>query len=142
MLAPFGYHQYSSHHKMILDTIYQTIKRSILFMAQWQTLNGWGMSFTSMVCSLIIIDFLKNGLICWFLHIGIKVLLDFVPNHTSDEHEWFQKSIKKIEPFADYYVWKDPIRDSNGNNTPPNNWVSNTDILHFYILYSINSQLA
>lgn len=54
---------------------------------------------------------------------GIKVLLDFVPNHTSDEHEWFQKSIKKIQPFTDYYVWKDPIIDKNGNKTPPNNWV-------------------
>lgn len=130
MLAPFGYHQYFSHHKMISDTIYQTTKRSILFMAQWQTLNGWGMSFTNMVCGLIIIDFLKNcPIYCWFLHIGIKVLLDFVPNHTSDEHEWFQNSIKKIEPFSDYYVWKDPVRDEHGNNTPPNNWVSNTDIL-------------
>ncbi|XP_025200270.1 maltase A1-like [Melanaphis sacchari] len=54
---------------------------------------------------------------------GIKVLLDFVPNHTSDEHEWFQKSIKKIEPFTDYYVWKDPIIDIHGNKTPPSNWL-------------------
>jgi alpha-glucosidase len=54
---------------------------------------------------------------------GIKILLDFVPNHTSDEHEWFQKSVQKIEPFTDYYVWKDPVRDSHGNNTPPSNWL-------------------
>lgn len=51
-----------------------------------------------------------------------------MPNHTSDEHEWFQKSIKKIEPFNDYYVWKDPIRDAYGNHTPPSNWVSNKNI--------------
>ncbi|VVC30062.1 Glycoside hydrolase superfamily,Glycosyl hydrolase, family 13, catalytic domain [Cinara cedri] len=54
---------------------------------------------------------------------GIKVLLDFVPNHTSDEHEWFQKSIQKVQPFTDYYVWKDPIIDQQGNRTPPNNWL-------------------
>lgn len=58
------------------------------------------------------------------LRVGIKLLLDFVPNHTSDEHEWFQKSIKKIAPFTEYYVWKDPIIDKYGNKTPPNNWVS------------------
>jgi len=50
-------------------------------------------------------------------------MLEFVPNHTSDEHEWFQKSIKRIEPFTNYYVWKDPIIDKNGNKTPPSNWV-------------------
>ncbi|XP_022164993.1 maltase 2-like [Myzus persicae] len=55
---------------------------------------------------------------------GIKVLLEFVPNHTSDEHEWFQKSIMRIEPFTNYYVWKDPIIDINGNKTPPSNWLS------------------
>lgn len=55
---------------------------------------------------------------------GIKLMLDFVPNHTSDEHEWFQKSIQKIPPFTDYYVWKDPknwINDATPE--PPNNWV-------------------
>jgi len=65
----------------------------------------------------------------------MMILLDLVPNHTSDEHEWFQKSVKKIEPFSDYYVWKDPVLDAHGNKTPPSNWVSHIDILHFYLLY-------
>lgn len=76
---------------------------------------------------IIFILFSLNDVIyLLYFHKGIKLLLDFVPNHTSDEHEWFQKSIKKVEPFTDYYVWKDPVFDQNGTKTPPNNWVSNT----------------
>ncbi|CAB0006094.1 unnamed protein product, partial [Nesidiocoris tenuis] len=57
----------------------------------------------------------------------IKILLDFVPNHTSDEHEWFKKSIRQEKPYDDYYVWKDKIgmtRNASGAMipTPPNNW--------------------
>ena len=55
---------------------------------------------------------------------NIKVILDFVPNHSSDEHEWFKKSIAREEPYTDYYVWKDPKGfDEDGNPIPPNNWV-------------------
>ena len=54
----------------------------------------------------------------------LKVLLDFVPNHSSDEHEWFKKSVAKEEPYTDYYVWLDPKGiDFNGDPIPPNNWV-------------------
>jgi glycosidase len=49
----------------------------------------------------------------------IKIIMDLVLNHTSDQHEWFKKSRNKIEPYTDYYIWKDGI---NGN--PPNNWTS------------------
>jgi len=51
-----------------------------------------------------------------------------VPNHTSDEHTWFTKSVQRIEPYTNYYVWKDPIIDANGNRTPPNNWVINENL--------------
>lgn len=81
-----------------------------------------------------------NNVIIFRLRAGIKILLDFVPNHTSDEHEWFQKSIKKIEPFTDYYIWKDPVIDQHGNKTPPSNWVSYMNaiviICAYYILFS------
>lgn len=57
---------------------------------------------------------------------GMKIILDFVPNHSSDQCEWFQKSIKKINPYTNYYVWKDP-KNNNGTTPPlpPNNWVCN-----------------
>ncbi|XP_075210559.1 alpha-glucosidase-like [Lycorma delicatula] len=56
---------------------------------------------------------------------GMYILLDFVPNHTSDQHEWFQKSIKRIEPYTDYYIWTDPKQIfPNGTKLPPNNWLS------------------
>ena len=36
---------------------------------------------------------------------GMKLIIDFIPNQTSDQHEWFQKSIANEEPYNDYYVW-------------------------------------
>ena len=51
--------------------------------------------------------------------------MDFVPNHSSDQHQWFLKSVAKEEPYTDYYIWKDPAGfDESGNPIPPNNWVS------------------
>ncbi|CAG0912742.1 unnamed protein product [Notodromas monacha] len=52
----------------------------------------------------------------------MKLLMDFVVNHTSDQHEWFQKSVKRIPPYSDYYVWSDPMRGTK--DQPPNNWLS------------------
>lgn len=51
----------------------------------------------------------------------MKVIMDLVVNHTSDEHEWFQKSRKRIEPYTDYYIW----RPAGKNGRLPNNWDSN-----------------
>lgn len=53
----------------------------------------------------------------------LKVIIDLVLNHTSDEHQWFSNSELKIDPYTDYYIWRD------GNNVlgkiePPNNWQS------------------
>lgn len=50
---------------------------------------------------------------------GIKVVMDLVVNHTSDEHEWFVKSRDKDSPYHDYYFW----RKGKGKR-PPNNWLS------------------
>ncbi|XP_055594041.1 maltase 2-like [Uranotaenia lowii] len=52
--------------------------------------------------------------------LGIKVILDFVPNHTSDQHEWFVEAVKGNPEYRDYYVWK----DGSDDNKPPNNWQS------------------
>lgn len=55
---------------------------------------------------------------------GLKLVMDFVPNHSSDEHEWFLRSLQREDPYTDYYVWQDPAGfDGNGNPIPPNNWV-------------------
>ena len=52
---------------------------------------------------------------------GIKIILDFVPNHTSDRHPWFQESRSSREnPKRDWYIWLDAKPDGG----PPNNWVS------------------
>lgn len=51
---------------------------------------------------------------------GMKVIMDLVVNHTSDEHEWFQKSRRRIEPYTDYYIW----RPARKNGKLPNNWDS------------------
>lgn len=56
--------------------------------------------------------------------LGMKIVMDFVPNHSSDEHEWFIKSVNKEEPYTDFYTWKDPKGyDNDGKPIPPNNWV-------------------
>ena len=53
---------------------------------------------------------------------GIKVVLDLVVNHTSDEHAWFVESRKsKDNPYSDFYIWKDQKEDKG----LPNNWGSN-----------------
>jgi len=51
---------------------------------------------------------------------GMKLVMDLVVNHTSDEHEWFQKSRKRIDPYTDYYIW----RPAGKNGKLPNNWDS------------------
>jgi alpha-glucosidase len=51
----------------------------------------------------------------------LKVILDFVPNHTSDQHPWFQESRRaRSNPKRDWYIWQDARPDG----APPNNWLS------------------
>ena len=52
---------------------------------------------------------------------GLKLLLDFVPNHSSDRHPWFVESrASRGNPKRDWYIWRDPAPDGG----PPNNWIS------------------
>lgn len=54
---------------------------------------------------------------------GIKLVMDLVVNHTSDEHKWFQESRKSVDnPYRDYYIWRKG-RGKDGKR-PPNNWSS------------------
>ena len=54
--------------------------------------------------------------------LGIKIIMDFVANHTSDQAYWFQESRKsKNNPYSDFYIWKDAGPDGK----EPNNWGSN-----------------
>ena len=53
--------------------------------------------------------------------LGVKVIIDLVFSHTSDQHRWFKESRQSPDnPYADWYVWADPRPDG----TPPNNWLS------------------
>ena len=47
--------------------------------------------------------------------LGMKIILDFIPNHTSNNHTWFKKSESKTAGYEDYYIWRNE----------PNNWVRN-----------------
>ncbi len=49
---------------------------------------------------------------------GIRIVMDLVINHTSDEHPWFQASRRREEPYTDYYIWQPPRSDGE----LPNNW--------------------
>ncbi|XP_049798365.1 uncharacterized protein LOC126230929 [Schistocerca nitens] len=60
---------------------------------------------------------------------GLKILMDFVPNHSSDEHEWFQKSSNISDPeydkYEDYYVWLEgKVGEDGVTPEPPNNWAN------------------
>ncbi|KAL7738178.1 hypothetical protein ACLKA6_006517 [Drosophila palustris] len=56
--------------------------------------------------------------------LGLKIILDFVPNHSSDENVWFKKSVKREKGYEDYYVWHDGyVNASTGERTPPSNWL-------------------
>jgi alpha-glucosidase len=52
---------------------------------------------------------------------NIRIIVDLVPNHTSDQHSWFKESkSSRNNPKRDWYIW----RDGNGPGQPPNNWLS------------------
>lgn len=61
------------------------------------------------------------------IYVGIRVIIDFVPNHTSNESVWFNRSrnaMNESDPYWDYYIWNKGKINSDGTHEPPNNWVS------------------
>lgn len=56
---------------------------------------------------------------------GMKLVMDLVVNHTSDQHEWFQSSKSSTSSDKrDWYIWRPPVIDDDGNRHPPSNWRS------------------
>ncbi|KAH8321366.1 hypothetical protein KR074_003028 [Drosophila pseudoananassae] len=56
--------------------------------------------------------------------LDLKIILDFVPNHSSNESSWFKKSVKREKGYEDYYVWHDgKINATTGEREPPTNWL-------------------
>lgn len=56
---------------------------------------------------------------------GMKLMMDLVVNHTSDQHAWFQESrSSRDNPKRDWYIWRDPKYDEKGQRQPPNNWLA------------------
>lgn len=52
---------------------------------------------------------------------GLRIVVDIVPNHSSSHHPWFRSALEgRDDPYRDHYIWKDPAPDGG----PPNNWVS------------------
>lgn len=60
--------------------------------------------------------------------LDIKLVLDFVPNHCSDKHEWFQKAINPSDPehakYKNFFIWHKGKLLENGTRVPPSNWLS------------------
>ncbi len=57
---------------------------------------------------------------------GMRVIMDLVVNHTSDEHPWFVEALKdKNSKYRDYYIFREGKKDKKGKSLPPNNWESN-----------------
>ncbi|XP_053957625.1 maltase 2-like [Anastrepha ludens] len=56
--------------------------------------------------------------------LGIKIIMDFVPNHSSNQSGWFQKSVDRESGYEDFYIWADAKMNEKGERMPPNNWQS------------------
>ena len=57
----------------------------------------------------------------------MKLIIDFIPGHTSLKHEWFQMSENRTEGYEDYYVWKDEVQ---------NQWVRKTRLYRIFSIIS------
>lgn len=66
-----------------------------------------------------------DGLLAGIKQRHMRLIIDLVANHTSDEHQWFVASRKsKDNPYRDYYIWRPGTVGTDGKPTPPNNYPS------------------
>lgn len=57
--------------------------------------------------------------------LGVRLILDFVPNHSSDQHAWFEKSVNREPGFEDFYVWHPgKVNNATSKREPPSNWLA------------------
>ncbi len=76
---------------------------------------------------------------------GMKLIMDIVPNHTSDEHKWFTESKKsKDNPYRNYYIWQEGIPDQKPNNFPSfftgSAWQFDENTQSYYLHYFSKKQ--
>ncbi|XP_045458432.1 maltase A1-like [Melitaea cinxia] len=57
-------------------------------------------------------------------NLGIKIILDFVPNHASTESEYFKRSVAREPGYENYFIWADPVVTNTTNREVPSNWIS------------------
>ena len=69
----------------------------------------------------------------------MKLVLDIIPNHSSDQHPWFEKDRNKDYdgPYKDYYIWHEGRQGDDGSRKPPSNWVSIVFCLFLLPLFHI-----
>ncbi|RGP74186.1 hypothetical protein FSPOR_1881 [Fusarium sporotrichioides] len=70
----------------------------------------------------------------------MKLVMDLVVNHTSNQHPWFIDSASsKISSLREWYIWRKPKYDAKGNRQPPNNWCSIFDEMESAWTYDPNT---
>ena len=65
---------------------------------------------------------------------GLKIILDLVVNHTSDQHKWFLEAKKsKDNPYHDYYIWKDEVPNNWGSSFGGSTWEYVPEVDQYYL---------
>jgi len=78
----------------------------------------------------VLVYFTLTWPIMCLIFVGIKLVIELIPNHTSRRHKWFVQSRQDASnPYSNFYIWDNGRRFENGTRYPPNNWVLTSE--HF-----------